>query len=285
MGRDLMLAELPENQALTSKQIKIQLQRIKEVFGVTPILAVRNMSWTNRSRLIENRINFVVPGRQLYLPDLMIDLRERFSAPNIPKDALLPSAQSILLCWILRRNPDIEDYTQKQLAAELKYSPMTITNAVANLTHLNLCEIVGKKPKHLRFLQPRAELWRRSLTLMVTPVSKSVFVDTLPEKMALYKSNISALAHYTSINEGVQQYFAIGKQEFLTFKKDRDIVQLTDSEGRYRLELWKYDPGIPAEKTAVERVVDPLSLYLSLRENRDERIEKARDSLVGDRIW
>ena len=53
----------------------------------------------------------------------------------------------------------------------------------------------------------------------------------------------------------------------------------TDSSGV--VESWAYDPKL----TAVESVVDPLSLYLSLKGAHDERVLKALDQVMGKITW
>jgi hypothetical protein len=51
-----------------------------------------------RKRLIEHKVAFLVPGNQLYLPDLGIDLREYFRRPPAAADtALSPATQAMLI--------------------------------------------------------------------------------------------------------------------------------------------------------------------------------------------
>jgi hypothetical protein len=47
------------------------------------------------------------------------------------------------------------------------------------------------------------------------------------------------------------------------------------------IEIWKYDPELLARKG----VVDPLSLYLSLKNIKDERVEMALDTLLEKFQW
>ena len=68
--------------------------------------------------------------------------------------------------------------------------------------------------------------------------------------------------------------------------RDRELTaafekgQLLGCNGREeadaRMESWKYDPWALAENG----VADPCSLYLSLRESRDERVQKEIHSLI-----
>lgn len=285
MGRELVLAEVTGSEALTTTQIRRQFEKIKEVFGSNPILATRNLSSVQRKRLIEKKINFVVPRKHLYLPGLMIDLRERYDTPRGREAALPPSAQVILLYWILRRNETLEEFKLKQLAAELQYTPMTITNAIAELVRRDLCEVYGKKGKHLRFHLNRSELWHKALPLMTHPVVKIVNVEKLPNRIMLYKSNASALACYADIDEGNRHHFALDKKNFAQVGMQITPLGPSDTDTKFRLELWKYNPGILTTSTYAPPPVDPLSLYLSMKDTQDERIDKALDTMIGNIKW
>ena len=52
-------------------------------------------------------------------------------------------------------------------------------------------------------------------------------------------------------------------------------------EGDY-VEGWKYDPKLLAGD---DGLVDPLSLYLALRESADPRIEEAREAMLERVLW
>lgn len=56
-----------------------------------------------RKRLIEQKVPFIVPGNQLYLPELGIDLREYFrQRAGSAESPLSPSAQALLITALLR---------------------------------------------------------------------------------------------------------------------------------------------------------------------------------------
>ena len=64
--------------------------------------AARSLSAHSRARLIDRGVSFVVPGNQLYLPDLAMDLKERFRAPRQRNvDGLPPAAQAVLFHHLL----------------------------------------------------------------------------------------------------------------------------------------------------------------------------------------
>jgi len=285
LDRDVVIAEATTEALMTIKQIEKQFNVIQEMIGKPVVLLVNDISSVARKRLVEKGINFIVPNKQLFLPTLLIDLKESFNRTTIQKTKILPSAQLIVLYKILNRNERIEEYTFKGLANHLQYTPMAITKAVANLVYHKLCEVSGTKEKYLQFQGDIPDLWKRALPLLVTPVLRQAYVDEIPEKQFLLKSNVSALPEYSDMNESRQEYYAIEKGLFYNLQKTKQMVNMNDHEGRYCLEVWKYNPAIPADALTKRKYVDPLSLYLSLKNNHDERIQTALDNIIKKNIW
>jgi hypothetical protein len=94
------------------------------------------------------------------------------------------------------------------------------------------------------------------------------------------------LPEYTDLNPSRQEYFAIEKPLFYGLQKGNALVNPNEYEGRYALEVWKYNPFTLVNELPMDRaVVDPLSLYLSLKSSRDERIEMALDQILEKFIW
>jgi hypothetical protein len=56
----------------------------------------------NRKRLIEQKVSFIVPGNQMYLPMLAIDLREHFRRIREEAPTFSPSTQVVVLHAMLR---------------------------------------------------------------------------------------------------------------------------------------------------------------------------------------
>src|SRR5690606_30911675 len=142
--------------------IERQLVPIRQVFDQTPVIVVNDISAITRKRLIEKGINFVVPGKQLYIPAVLLDLRETFKKIKEPAVTLLPSAQVILIYRILQRNERLEDFPLKVLAKKMNYTAMAITKAVADLRDHELCDVTGTREKFVHFFLPIPELWARA---------------------------------------------------------------------------------------------------------------------------
>lgn len=285
-NKDVVFAELKNEEGLSILQIEKQLQQIHKQLNKIVVIVLKNIKAYNRKRLIEKQINFIVPGKQMYLPDLLIDLRESYPRDNAQKETLIPSAQLLIIYQILSDdlNWKIQEHPFKDIAQKFGYTPMTITKAINNLKSHSLIDVIGAKEKFIRFRYDKKALWEKLKkdNLFVNPVIKTVYVDEKPKGLSLLKSNISALSTFTDLNPSNQAYYAIEKDEFYRLQKSNQLVNQNPSEGKYALEIWKYKPlSIISNMT----VVDPLSICLSMQDKSDERIEMALDQVLKRYIW
>ncbi len=286
---DFILIEYRDIDGFSILQLEKHFDLLKNSLNKRVVLLAEDISSLYRKRLIEKGINFIIPGMHLFLPDFLIDLREGNKTPGRKRktEKLLPSSQFILLYHILhndvKRNLKEESFTQ--LASKFGYTKMAITKAVDNLLYNGLCTVEGTKEKYIRFLSTGADLWQSAFQLLVNPVFKKVYVDEKPQGIFLFRSNESALPEYSDMNPGRQTHYAIERSKFYELQKEGRLKNPNEFEGMYCLELWKYNPAILTEGITKEHNVDPLSLYLSLHDNRDERVEMALDTIIKKFLW
>lgn len=292
LNLSFILVEKQNPAEFSIRQTEIHFKLIREAFNKKVALLAGEMTSLNRRRLAEKGINFVVPGKQLFLPDFLIDLREDFKVPKTTEksETLLPSAQVIVLHRILFRDKaeNLEGLTFKKIAAKLDYTPMAITFAAENLKQNELCEITGEKEKYLKFNLEIPEMWHEleKRKLLSDPVIKRVFVDEIAGDPKLLMSGNSALPEYSDMNPSRQLNLAIKKSEYYRLDREKALVNPNQLEGHQCLEVWKYDPLVLASDLNNKRpVVDPLSLYLSFGNNLDERTEAALEQIIEKYIW
>ncbi len=286
LDNNFILVEKQNADELSILQTEKHFKIIRETFNSKVVLLLNDLASYNRKRLIEKGINFIIPDKQLFLPDMLIDLKESLSQhiDKAQKGTLLPSAQQLVLYRIINRKSTnkIEELSFKQLAVILGYTPMVITNAVEQLKSLDICTTIGEKEKHIRFNLEISEMWHdlEKRKLIASPVLKSVFVDELPKDVLMLQSNTTALPEYSDMNADRQLYFAIQNTAFYKLQKGKALINANESEGKYCLEVWKYDPHILAKELDNKGVVDPLSLFLCLKNNPDERIQGALEQII-----
>lgn len=232
-----------------------------------------------RARLIEQRVPFIAPGNQLYLPDLGIDLREHFRRLRQHRESLSPAAQAAMLAYLLGLAP--LRITPQDLAAQRGYSAMTMTRVADELDQAGLVESerVGRN-RWLTFRADRKAAWVQALALLESPVQSRVWVKGAGV-LQLPQAGLTALAAVTDLAAPAVPCLAVGPAAWRDLKKSDAGRVVHEDEADAQLELWHYDP-VPL---TISGDVDPLSLYLSLRTVDDDRVSMALDQLLDGLQW
>ena len=75
---------------------------------------------------------------------------------------------------------------------------------------------------------------------------------------------------------------ALGARNWAAVKQGLQGREIPFAEpGAWEIQVWSYDPNL----CAADNTVDRLSLYLSLRDDRDERVEGALDEMMKGLAW
>ena len=186
LGTELVLVQLVDEDNISIAQTEKQLRNLKKLFNKTIVLILDHVVSYNRSRLIKKKVNFIVPGKQLFLPEMLVDLKDGDTKRRSfkEKQKLIPSAQVMVLYQILGLSElwDIEQKPFKEIALKLNYSPMAISKAVDNLQAIDLITIAGEKEKYIHFNYDKVKLWEKieENAFWNYPVFKRVYIDELP---------------------------------------------------------------------------------------------------------
>jgi len=285
--RDLsvLLAANRRSKTLTIAAIRDHVDKLKSFAGCPLIYVTDALASYERKRLIEYKVPFIVPGNQLYLPDLGIDLREYFrQRTQLPQHALSPASQAMLIQALLDRSTQAI-WNPAATAKELGYTPMTLSRAVRELTTLEIATLQPKgKERWLHMNRPPAETWRVAKPLLRSPIKQSVWILRAPKlhpERELPLAGLSALARYSQLAEPALSVYAMDSREWKT-KTQQGLEMIPEPlVGTFRLEVWNYTPiPMPNNKT-----VDPLSLTLSLQNDPDERVQGALEELQEHFPW
>ncbi len=282
---ELIFLVLDKEGTFNAQQLRKQFEIIRSAFNKPVVVITDDITTVNRKRLIDYKISFISPGKQMFLTELLIDFQDFNKKEDFRKNIkLLPSAQVIVLYCILHREDDLSQYTFKELAEKFRYTQMGITKAVNDLKRKGLVDVIGTKEKSIVFEKDIPKLWKQAEDLFVNPIFKTVYIDKKPQ--SLLHSNTTALEEYTDMNPGTQEYFAIERTQFYELEKENQFFNLNDENGHFVLEVWKYNPERIAKNITQKNNVDPLSLYLSLKDEFiDERTDMALDQIIKKYIW
>lgn len=258
-------------------QIKQQMEQIKKILHLQPVYLFDKVDTYTRKRLVQNKTAFIVENKQMYIPYLLIDFEEKKTSKE-KKEYLTPSAQCILVYHLLVES--LNNRNLKFIAETLTYSNMTITRSVKELEAFGLCELERSKDKRVLFVKGAREIWAAAHEKMKSPVKKTVWVEEIPGHQPLMNGGISALSIYTNLSADRQPTYAVSAEVYKQLKRNHELITENKKYGQIALEVWKYDPNI----LGVQGNVDPISLYLSLQKNENERVQQALEQMINE-LW
>ena len=235
----------------------------------------------NRKRLIEQKVPFIVPGNQMYLPMLAIDLREHFRRIREEAPTFSPSTQVVVLHAMLRDAGQV--LIPSEMAPLLGYSAMTMTRAFDELETAKLAEVtVRGRERCLRFIGDRREIWEKAQPFLRNPVSKRLFIRRINGAEGATRAGLTALAHYSMLAPPAYTTYALSREEWKTLRQQHKIIEVPVQDPDVsEIEVWWYSPARFAE----HGMVDQLSLYLSLKADHDERTETALEEMMEKIEW
>ena len=275
----LMLDSSPTEQApaVLRKHVRlVQTRWEDEIVYVRPSLTAYN-----RKRLIEQKVPFIVPGNQMYLPMLGIDFREYFRRLQSEPTPLSPSAQVLMIHALLHAREQV--LTPKEVAARLGYSAMTMTRAFNQLEAADLVEVSTKgKSRRLHLLAGTKETWTKAQPFLRSPVKKRIYILHIAAASRGLHAGLSALADYTMLAPPARNTFALSREEWKSLGQRHEVMEVPKQDpDALEIEVWSYPPA----RFADGDLVDPLSLYLSLRSSDDERVAASLEELMEKVKW
>lgn len=283
-GQHIVLALKKEATQQALRDVRVQVTRIGEALGLPVVYCLPTLASYERRNLIEQKVPFIVPGNQMYLPDLGIDLREHFrqSKPE-PRQSLSPSTQALLI-WHLINRPAQDEWLPGADASALGYTPMTPSRAMRELVQAGLAEpmAVGRS-KGLRMVQTRQEIWQQALPLLRTPVKRSLWVreQALLALAGVRLAGLSALSERTMLARPRKATFAMTTGQWQQALGHGVHEVPGPDTGACQLEIWAYSPAMEANA----KTVDALSLWLSLKDSADDRVQMALGELLEQIRW
>ena len=156
-----------------------------------------------------------------------------------------------------------------------------VTLAAEELTEFGLAEVetAGRK-RNLRFLAVGHALWELALPHLRSPVVRRYWArgtaKTLPS------AGLSALEQMSDVMGDAVPVFAESAR-VLRALLDEGVLTVCEiqDDAELLVEAWRYAPQLFAK----DGCVDKLSLFLSLRDMADERVQAALNKMLEEMTW
>ncbi len=207
-------------------------------------------------------------------------MQKSFSKISKSDEAFTINGQKVYIYFIYNKGLVIN---ATELAFKLKTTKMSASRALNELEKLGLLvsHIAGNQMRSKYYQQiEESRFIENGFDYLTSPFSKKVYVEKAPT--ASYISGIEALSLNSMLNPPKNKVRAIYKKLYQKLKLEvintSDIVK---DNSLVELEIWRYDP----ELFTKNEFVDPLSLYVALKNDKDERVQQALDESLRGEKW
>ena len=274
-----ILAEVLDQNSSLDQLLK-QIQKIEEITNRDAVLLYKSVSRYRRKSLIQRRISFVIEDGQMYLPFLGLDLKKTKENLQNKVKYFTASTQMAYLYFMYHKD---EIISMTDFSNKMGFNKMTASRALNDLHKLNLIfyEIggeTGRSKNYRRINDP--DYFLKGREYLKNPVKKTVYAKKTP--IHWQRAGIEALASLSMINSLNHKVVAIDKKKFnmenYELIENQDLIkdiQLTE------IQIWEYPPQLFSNKEHVDLV----SLYASLKDESDERIEQALEDVMRGESW
>ena len=284
LDRPILLAIDRQANRPALANVRAQLDKLRALAGHLVVYVTGSLASYERKRLIEQKVPFIVPGNQLYLPDLGVDLREYFrQRPQAPATALSPATQAMLITTMLQE-PWRADWQPAEVVTELGYTPMTLSRAVKELTTTGIATLRNEgRARRLHMERSAAETWEHAKPLLRNPVKRRVWAHLIPKLKPphIRLAGLSALARFSMLTEPQWLVYALSPAQWKAATQAGLATLPEHQPGSCEWQLWHYNPALVPDSVTV----DPLSLTLSLQDEADERVQLALGELKERFPW
>ena len=297
IGHSITLACAKSERAIPAQQMTRHVERLREQLHSPVLMSMAMVAPGERRQLIRHGVSFVVPGHQMYAPQIGLILTERASLSlkrQMPADSLASPATQALLIWFLLHHPVGEIWHPFDEAASLGYAAMTATRAIREMVDFGLFELdIRGRVKYLRLVGTRRDLWQKAKPHLRSPVLRTLW--TYDERILTIQGTRTAgegaLASMTMLNEPGQRCIAMVADEVQVAKQQGIVFEPYRLEDAIEVQIWRYKPFMrdksqqDKSRRDSSQTVDPLSLWLSMRDIADDRIQIALGEVEENFVW
>ncbi len=273
LEREVTLVYCIDSSAYTPGQMLKQKELIERKTHHPVIFIFDRMASYNIQRLARLRVNFIVPQKQMFIPDLLVDLKPQKNTHDSTNIQIPAIAQCIILYHL-----EVKKLNGKgayEIADIFKVSYANVNRAIRWLEENGVINLSGIKAKTMTFYAEKRQLWETTQPLLINPVERIAYTDMKTDD-TLFISGINALSEYSMINREETDCYAVSKDIFRKWQLKTD-----KRYGTHRIEVWRYNPGLLSKNG----VVDRLSLYLALKDTDDERVQIELENMINNIVW
>ena len=286
-GLHFMLVSFVGESSVRWQSQKRILEQLEMVTRMPVALGFDVLNETQRKGLVLAKIPYV-SASSFYLPFLGIAYRKQRKTPstkNAKNRAALPkltaSAQAFFLFMMYR----VKDsrISKSEAARQNSLTPMSVSRYCRELLDRGLIsETRDGNTMQISCSETGRALFDKALPYLDSPIKKQVAILPVKGTKRLPKAGEVALSEMSMLAATQKDELACGPHSPLI--KEKEIP--SENRGFLKehfvdLQIWKYDP-LPFVR---EGRVDTVSLYLSLKDSPNERVQACLEEMLEKEKW
>lgn len=274
--KEFLLIDCSKNSELGIISLEKHLKKILngDEKKVEAILIFDDMTKYMRNKLLEKGLSFIIPGKQIFLPNLGRIFSEkrltRYSSKLNSIKKISPTTEALLIEMMCSNKfPD----NRSELARKLDVSEMSISRAVKELGSTEILmydDTTDIKDFTKKIIENAKQIFSDPLIKRIY-VKRESINDELWNVLSL--SGDSALSKETMLINPKFDVYGLSNKKWKKFKSEVEEVPFEDKDVCV-VELWKYQ--LPIKNDSLH----PLALYIMFMLDNDERIQKEIEILL-----
>ena len=246
------------------------------------ILVFSKLSDNEKKQLLQARVPFVDFKGNLFFPPLGLALNANDDVEVFKE--LTPSEQLTWIAFLLTKGQKVVDVDLLSQITGLPNS--TIYRCLRTFKTLNW---LNKPNKLYAYTASKKELFLKSESFLFNPIKKRLLLsdfdlNKIQSDSRLLYGGTYALSYLTFLAESDENSsYVISQRQFnkLSLPLSQHVL-----EGKV-LEIWRYSPFVSEfwndfKETQDRQFVDPISLYLTLKDDDDPRVEEEIEALKNN---
>ena len=259
-----------------------QARTIGRKASMDVILVFSKLSDNEKKQLLQARVPFVDFKGNLFFPPLGLALNANDDVEVFKE--LTPSEQLTWIAFLLTKGQKVVDVDLLSQITGLPNS--TIYRCLRTFKTLNW---LNKPNKLYTYTASKKELFLKSESFLFNPIKKRLLLsdfdlNKIQSDSRLLYGGTYALSYLTFLAESDENSsYVISQRQFnkLSLPLSQHIL-----EGKI-LEIWRYSPFVSEfwndfKETQDRQFVDPISLYLTLKDDDDPRVEEEIEVLKSN---
>lgn len=288
-NNDNMLLIKPKKTDLALDTLLNIYRLVSSKLGPRTILIADKLNPKFRPLLVKFKIPFVYKDKTIFAPNLGIIEKEMAKLRTIDKRdtglerKLHPLSIKLLSAYLtqqISKQTSLQQLHRALVQLGTSLSLSKLSYILKEMVDFGLMDVIGSGPaKEFRFKEPDM-IWDILLSVPTSSYMKVIFTHYFDTKDQPYLlAGESALAEYSDLATPNQLTIAMSKQNYRIMQTSNTKHQDYDEKGLY-VQIWNEDPHL----FSIHNKINPIELYLSLKDVHDERVQTACEQMLKNYI-